>query len=251
MRGGKKVILEAKYDNIEYMQSNNSFVISANNKMGVISADGKTKVEPIYEEMNLIDNKQNYFLVKKNNLYGLIDENGNEIIYIENEKIGIDISKYEANGIKNGYILLDRLVPLMQNGKWGFFDLKLKRTSKFRYDSIGCSSTNGSNTYPLLILPEYDLIVIQKNGKYAFLDEYGNEDIVPFVFDKMYLRISSGEKKYYMTTSEGSYNIFKSLEKIGIKKKNDKDLFDENKNTNSDSSTVGLNGDSKANDEND
>ena len=36
----------------------------------------------------------------------------------------------------------------------------------------------------------------------------------------MYLRISSGEKKYYMTTSEGSYNIMKALEKNNSKRKN-------------------------------
>lgn len=227
--GDGKTILEPKYENIEYMQTSKNFIIETNNKMGIISSKNKeTIVEPIYDELRLIDNKRNYFLVKKNDLYGIIeviDDKKNDIVYIENEKIGVDISKYEENGIKNGYILLDRLVPIMQNGKWGFFDLKLRRTSKFRYDSIGSLSTNGNNTYGLLILPEYELIVVQKNRKYAFIDEDGNEDIVPFVFDKMYLRISSGEKKYYMTTSEGSYNIMQSLEKNNIKKKTTSELF--------------------------
>ena len=212
------------------MQANSSFIITtSNNKKGIISSTGKTNVDPVYDDLDLIENNHNYFLAKKNNLYGIIDENGNEIVYIENEKVGIDSSKYEVNGIKNGYILSERWVPIMQNQKWGFFDLKLKKASKFKFDSIGSLSTNGNNTYALLIVPEYELIVVKKNGKYGFMDQDGNEDIVPFVFDKMYIRISSGEKKYYMTTSEGSYNIFKSLESLGIKKKTDKELFNENK----------------------
>lgn len=229
--GNAKTILEAKYDSIEYMQTNKSFIVSSKEKKGIITSKGTTKVDPIYDDLILVDSKRDYFLVKKNDLYGMIDGEGNQVIYIENEKIGIDISQYEVNEIKSGYILLDRFVPIMQNGKWGFFDLKMKRASRCKYDTIGSLSTNGSNTYGLLILPEYDFIVVQKDRKYAFFDEEKNEDIVPFVFEKMYIRISSGEKRYYMATKEDSYNIFKSLEKMGIKKKSDTALFNEPNNS--------------------
>ena len=106
-----KFILEEKYDGIKYFKFNSSFLVASNKKVGLISSDGKTLIKPEYDNLSLIDAKNDLYLAKKNNLYGVLDGVGKEVIYIENEKVGLDNTNYETNGIKNSYILLENLIP--------------------------------------------------------------------------------------------------------------------------------------------
>lgn len=222
MLGTGDAILEAKYDGIKYEQSNSSFYVLTNQKTGMISTEGKTLIKPEYESLLLIDSKNRLYLAKKNNLYGVINETGKEIIYIENEKIGIDVSNFSYNGVKNGYILLDKLIPVMQNKKWAFYDLKGNMVSNgYIYDAIGCSAGNTSNVYGLLIVPDYDMIVVQKDKKYSLMTENGEENILPFSFDSMYIKVSSGKEYYYMQYNGKNYDIVGTLEKKGVSKKSD------------------------------
>lgn len=201
------------------MPFNSSFLVSANKKVGILSNEGKTLVNPEYDSLTYIDSKNNYYLAMKNNLYGVIDGNGKEIIYIENEQVGIDVSSYERNGIKNGYILLDKLIPVMQNKKWAFYDIKGNKICDYKYDGIGCIAGNTSNTYGLLVVPDYDLIVVQKDKKYSVMTLKGKDDILPFSFDGMHIKVSSGQVKYYMQFENKEYDMIKTLESM-IKKNN-------------------------------
>ncbi len=216
-----KFILEEKYDGIKYFKFNSSFLVASNKKVGLISSDGKTLIKPEYDNLSLIDAKNDLYLAKKNNLYGVLDGVGKEVIYIENEKVGLDNTNYETNGIKNSYILLENLIPVKQDNKWALYDIKgTMLTNGFIYDNIGCSATNGSNTYGLLILPEYNYIIAQKDRKYSLLKENGKELGMPFSFDSMYIKISSGERFYYMQFNKKEYDIIKTLESKGIYPKN-------------------------------
>lgn len=209
-------ILEAKYDGIKYMPLKSSFMVSTNKKIGIISNEGKTLINPEYDSLKLIDSKNDYYLAKKNNMYGVINNTGKEIIYIENEQIGIDISSYEKNEIKNGYILLDNLIPVMKNKKWGFYDIKGNQVTNFKYDSIGCMTKNENNVYGLLVVPDYNLIVVQKDKKYSVMDENGKDNILPFSFDGMYIKVESGNLKYCMQVDNKEYNLIKTLSNMGI-----------------------------------
>lgn len=213
-------ILEAKYDAIKFIDFNSTFLVTTNSKVGIISKEGKTLVKPEYDSLSLINPDYNLYLAKKGNLYGVIDGNGKEVIYIENEKIGIDISKFNQNGVKNGYILLDKLIPVKQNKKWGFYDIKGNQVTSYVYDEIGCSVENESeNSYGLLLLQDYDCIVVQKDRKYSLMNINGRDQLLPFTFDSMYIKISSGEKFYYMKYEGKIYNIIKTIEAKGVKKK--------------------------------
>lgn len=201
------------------MQFNSSFLVSTNKKIGAISTEGKTLINPEYDSLKLMDSENNYYIAKKNGLFGVIDGKGKEIIYIENDQIGLDVSAYEKNEINNGYILLEKLIPVMKNKKWAFYDLKGNAVSDFKYDSIGCISSSRNNIYSLLIIPDYDLIVVQKDKKYSIMNEYGKDDILPFVFDAMYIKVSSGQIQYTMSQAQKEYNIVKTLESKGQTKK--------------------------------
>lgn len=213
----KTAVLEAKYDGIRYMPLSSSFMVSTNKKIGIISKEGKTLISPKYDSLKLIDSKNNYYLAKMNNLYGVIDGNGKEIIYIENEQIGINVTEFEKNEIKSGYIILDKLIPVMKNKKWAFYDIKGNQVSDFKYDSIGSTSISGNNIYGLLIIPEYNLIVVGKDKNYSLMDLSGKDNILPFSFDGMYIKVENGSLKYCMEANSKEYNITKTLSSMGIK----------------------------------
>ena len=53
----------------------------------------------------------------------------------------------------------------------------------------------GSN---VLVIPQYEAIVIGRNGKYTIINSLG-EEYVPLILDSVFSQRVSGEDKYYMT----------------------------------------------------
>lgn len=91
---------------------------------------------------------------------------------------------------KNGYILLNTLIPVQRDDMWAFYDKSGNKVSNgFKYKNIGCSSIKSANNiYPLLEIPEYNVVVVSdEDGKYAFMDTTGNDSILNFLFDEMYM----------------------------------------------------------------
>ena len=100
-----KNVLEAKYDNITYLPDVGDFLVENNKKVGILSKNGETKVQIMYDSIELMDYDAGLYVVKKDNKYGVIDLQGKTKIYIENDEIGIDSSKFEQNNIKNKYFV--------------------------------------------------------------------------------------------------------------------------------------------------
>ena len=148
-------ILECKYDDIRYQEATGDFIVCSDDKYGIIGIDKKTKVTISYDSIELMDYDAGLYLVSKNSRYGVIDLKGNNIIYAENDQIGVDISRFEDNDLKTGYILVDNLIPVMKNSKWGLFDTKGNQVVEFEYDrqqtegpkDIANNSSNSSRDY--------------------------------------------------------------------------------------------------------
>ena len=71
-----------------------------------------------------------YNSIKQEGKYGIINENGNTVIPVAFEDIGIKEEKYSDLTCK--YILEGKYVPVKQNGKW----LIKKRVSDFMFTSV-------------------------------------------------------------------------------------------------------------------
>lgn len=139
----------------------------------------------------------------------------------------------------------------MQNKKWGFYDLEGKKVSNYQYDDIGCMIKNENNVYGLLAISDYDYIVVQKDDKYSLMGIDG-KNILPFVFDNMYIKVSSGEKNYYMTNNNKEYNIIKTLENMNLVKRNSSNTVVEKNSTNTiENSTNQINNTTTSNNIND
>ena len=62
------------------------------------------------------------------------------------------------------------------------------------------------------------MVVGNDNGQYTFMNTKGKYDILPFVFEQIYMKISSGEISYYMKYNNKTYDVPKYLIQRGVKK---------------------------------
>lgn len=204
-------IIEAKYDNIEYLENTGDFLVTSNNKVGIISSKRETKVQLLYDSLELVDSDSGLFIAKKDDKYGIIDSKGNIKVYIEYDEIGIDNTKFEKNNIKNKYLLDNGMIPAKKDKYWGAFDKNGKTVLNFEYDSFGYTATSNREAINLLIIPDYNLMVVCQNKKYALVSSTGDMVIRP-VLDDVYMTISSGKKYYYMNVSDRKIDIIEFLD---------------------------------------
>ena len=209
-------ILECKYDDIIYQESTGDFIVCSDDKYGIIGTDKKTKVNINYDSIGLMDYDSGLYLVERNGKYGVIDLNGNTIIYTENDQIGVDISRFEENDLKTGYILVDSLIPVMRNEKWGLFDKKGNQIVNFEYDSLGYIANNNKEAINLLVIPDYNVIVACLNERYTLINASGEQPFKAFV-DDIYMTVNGGEKSYKMTANDKTYDVEEYLDRLGVR----------------------------------
>ena len=228
------VIIEAKYDYIEYLPNSGDFLVKSNNKVGIISAKKESKVQILYDSLELIDSDSGLYLAKRDNKYGVIDSKGNIKIYIEYDQIAIDNTKFEQKKIKNKYLLDNGMIPAKKSNKWGAFDKNGNEVLAFEYDSFGYIASSNKDAINLLLIPDYNMLVACQNKKYALINASG-ETVVKAIIDDVYMIITSGKKYYYMNVNNQTINIEEWLDSVGVKPKN-------NSTTNSNSTNTSIEG---------
>lgn len=211
-------VLEPKYDAITYLDHTSDFLVTDNNKQGIISSNRKTKVAIQYDKIQLMDYDAELYLVEQDKKQGVIDFKGNTIINLDYDAIGIDISKFKENEIRNGYILAGELIPVEQNDLWGFYDTKGNQVTECKYDNLGYVVANNKAGYSLLVVPDYNVIVVGKDEKYTVLTVTGKEVWDFFPFDNVYLSIGNGVKSYKMTYNTETLDLTEYLDRMGYGK---------------------------------
>ena len=215
------VILEAKYDEIQYIPESGDFLVKASEKYGILSKNKTTKVQIAYDSIELMDGDSQLYLVKKDEKYGVIDFNGKTKIYIENDEIGINVSEFSQNGIKNNYILAENLIPVKKDGYWGLFNKNGDQVTEFKYDSLGYIASSNKDAINLLVIPDYNVLVVCQDKKYTLLNTSGKE-LFAMVADDIYMTISEGKTYYYIIANNNKINAIEFLDSIGIQNKNNK-----------------------------
>lgn len=215
-----KTIAEPKYDDITYLPETEDFLVTSNKKVGIMSKDGALKVQIIYDDIDLMDKDAGLYLAKRDNKYGIVDIKGNVKLYIEYDQIGIDITSFAKNEIKNKYLLVDNLIPVQKDGLWGLVNKSGKQIVDFQYDGFGYIATSNKDAFNLLVIPDYDVIVTKKNNKYGLVNSSGVE-IIPASADDIYMTIDSDKKYYYLNILDKKYDVIAYLDSIGVKTTND------------------------------
>ena len=219
--GDGEIVLETKYDNIKYLRKTSDFLVSSDNKVGIISKNKSTKVRLIYDGIEGFTSQNNtFYIVESSDKYGLLDANGNTIIYPEYSRIGMDVSQYSENGVQSGNILYDYLIPVKNNNKWALFNIKGENLTDFIYDEFGSQAKN-SNTFGVLQIQDYNLIVARQGNKYDLITKEGKGLFSNFILDSVYIQKASGKTNYYILYGEQQIELIKFLQDNGIKKVTD------------------------------
>lgn len=206
-------IIGSRYKNIEFNESLKEFYVkNNNNKAGIVTSTGVTKINLLYDQITMID-KSGLYLVKNGNKYGVLGNSGNIIVHLEYDQIGIDNSKFLANNVSNKYLLYDNLIPVYQNKKWGLFDKTGNLVFPLEFDTIGCipNSSGNSTLNNLLLIPTYKAIVLGKtkdnnNIEYGIYSNEG-EQLVPCRLTRVYFITSAGVNNYYMEFQGNTLDI--------------------------------------------
>lgn len=209
------VILEPKYDNITYLPNTGDFLVENDKKVGILSPNRETKVQIIYDKIELMDSDAGLYIAKKDDKYGAIDIKGNIKIYIENDEIGVDISKFSQNNIKNRFILADNLIPVRKDKYWALYDKNGNQLVEYKYDSLGYMAASNKDAINLLVIPNYNVLVACKDKKYTLVNASGAE-LFATVADDIYMTISGGERHYYITVNDEKVDAEEWLNKNGI-----------------------------------
>ncbi len=202
-------IIGKKYDNIEFIESTKEFFFTLLQKVGIITSKGENKLSQ-FDEIKLLDKDLRLYLVKNNDRYGVLDNNGQIVIHLDYNSIGINSSLFPSNNIKNNYILYDNCILVERNGLYGAYSKSGELLLPLEYSGFGCIAGTSKNQSinNLLVIPEYEGIVIAKSEgqesskttKYGIMNSLG-KIIVPVSFDKIYSVTIGGNDEYYLETN--------------------------------------------------
>ncbi len=220
------VILEPKYDNITYLPHTGDFLVETNKKVGILSDRRETKVQIIYDSIELMDSDSGLYVAKKDNKFGVIDSRGNIKIYIENDEIGMDISRFSQNNIKSKYILVDNIIPARKDKYWALYDKNGNQLVDYTYDSLGYIASSNKDALNLLAIPNYNVLVVCKDKKYTLVNSSGRQ-LFSIIADDIYMTISGGERHYYITANDQKTDAEAWLNRNGITAK-DREESNEN-----------------------
>lgn len=218
------VIVGKKYDNLEYIQNTQEFIVTANGNVGLLSSTGQTKITPNskYTSIELLDVQKDLYIVKQNEKYGVLNGDGKAIVPADFDKIGINNTN--AIGVNNSKLLFNNLIPVEKDGKWGFYDITGNYKLKASYEQIGYKKqeSDEASVKDTIVIPKelgVEGIIISLDGRYGVIDTEG-KIIIACACSKIYASTSLGETTYYY--------------EIGRTKANLEELISQNVNTNQD-----------------
>lgn len=215
-------VIGAKYDEVTYNETTGDFFVSGNGKKGLVDKQGKTKIALLYDEIQMLDKDLGLYLVKISNKSGILNQDGEVVVFLEYDKIGVERSLYKTTTIKNPYLLYDNCIPVQKNGKWELLDKNgqyLLPESLRQLDGLGCviGTSNNRSADNVLLLSDYEAIVVQKNKKYGLVNSVGQE-LIPCGLDTVYSITSAGVTTYQMEYQGKTLNVETYLEDHGIRK---------------------------------
>ena len=221
-----KELISIKYDDIKYVQNTEEFYVTvADGTMGLIDASGKTLIAPTeYEEISLLDEENQLYLVEKNNEYGVLNRNGDVIVYAENDEIGYDVSEYNKELLTNYLLWFNKCIPVEKNGKYGLYNKN--ETNELllpiNYEGFGylsSESKNSGNQQSVLIIPAsvgIEGIVIKYGDLYGIYDVNEERIVLTCVFTKIYSITKSGKTNYYIEYNGQEINLKDYLEENNL-----------------------------------
>ncbi len=150
----KKVIIDFKYQDIDYSGVEDLFILTRGKNLGVANSKGKVILDTRYEEILVNDD------------YIYTNNNGHEVYYnLKGEEISESSIKIENKVVDEeenitANLVNPTLIPKEKNGKWGFVDKNSVVKVDYIYDEV--TEVN-----------KYGYAGVKKDGKWGSIDEKG------------------------------------------------------------------------------
>ena len=199
-------VITKRYKTIEFVEGVEDFIVKTEDeKYGIISRDGITKIKPDYDEIEEIDKNLGLYLYSRNGKKGIINESGKTIVHEDYDQIGLN-PDFDDFNIKNRFILYEKCIPVMVNKKWGFIDINGEKIVVPQYDGVGCKlSSSDANTSGIVIIPELEGIVVEVDEKndnneikrYGIINMKGETIMYP-VAEEAYAFTMENKTTYYI-----------------------------------------------------
>ena len=216
-----------------------------NGKFGLVDFSGKKLTNAVYEKVESLKNKPGCILVKKDGLYGVLDSYGNVIIDIKYNSVRGDEYCSETEGyLKTGYIISEKTPTGII---FGYIDYNGEMLLEPKYESItrALEYENEDDIYlifmdggkkgviknkKVVIKPRYqsinyynvsDVFIVNKNGKYGFYDEDGDEilnaEFVAYSIAGNYISVKKGDDMmlYDLHGNLVNSNRYRSISETG------------------------------------
>lgn len=160
-----KTLVGNRYDEIEFDEFTQNFIVSDDGKYGIINNKGNIITDLQYQELKIINYEPLLYMAKKEQKYGLLNKDGNIAINLEYSGIGNNRSGEDnvliiknINNTNNDGLVVNK------NGKYGIIDLeKGDVIIDFELDAIYYKEDNNKITY-----------YVQINNAEVTLEEYIN-----------------------------------------------------------------------------
>ena len=207
-----KPVISAQYSELQFIQNSKEFLAAAVNEngertVGLISATGNTIIKPTeFEDISVLSDKNGLYLVKDGQYYGVLNRDGDEVVYVEYNKIGLsNMSDFPLEDATNQSVLFEKFIPVSLEGKYGLYNLDGEETLKPVYEDLGYRIVDekvvSNREMNVLSIPaELGIkgLVIKHNGLYGVYDMTTEALCIPCVFSKIYAEKKSGVTTYYM-----------------------------------------------------
>ena len=204
----KKQVLKHIYEEIEYNKENELFIVQKSSKQGVYNKEGKEILEPDYDNI-IISNKSIYAEKEQEKYY--FDENGNKqeeqkykIIYSEeNSKYRITMNEEDKFGIidENGNNILDNVYSYIEHifkdyyiinedGKTSVYDANTKKQIISNYSVI--QKIENKNILQAIITEPYTIELYNSN-----MEKIGQMENAKLTIEEEYVKLESQTQREY------------------------------------------------------
>lgn len=164
IRPDGKEIAGARYESVQWLETTEEFLVESNDKYGIISELGQSKISMNYDSIKLLDKDTGLYIVRSSNKYGVINKSERQILYSEYDQIGVNKDQYPSLKNENQYLFYDSIIPVQRDEKWGLFNVNGEMILPIEYDSIGCivSSQQTKSANNAILLDNYEGIIVGK-----------------------------------------------------------------------------------------
>lgn len=145
------------------------------------------------------------------------------MIFPEYDSIGLSDASITNNTSNNQYLILDTLIPVYKDKKWGAYNKEGTMILSLEWDEFGYNINNvevdGAKKVvePILAIERCNGVVVKKEDKYGLVSLSGRE-LVPVAVEAIYEipNIEDEDSKYAMLYNGEELNVIERLIAAGL-----------------------------------